>query len=124
MDENSFYSVDRLVEFGLGMAMAQQMVQMMNQTMQSMYVPGSILSMPQKPAHQTASSSLVCYVGIDGKQVGPLNEAELAKLVANKHINKDTYAWIPGMPAWKAISEIPEILRIIALTPPPIPSNL
>ena len=72
MDENSFYSVDRLVEFGLGMAMAQQMVQMMNQTMQSMYVPGSIQSMPQKPALQTASSSLVCYVGIDGKQSGSL----------------------------------------------------
>ena len=77
--------------------------------------------MPQKPALQTASSSLVCYVGIDGKQVGPLNEAELAKLVANKQINKDTYAWLPGMPAWKAISEIPEILRIIALAPPPLP---
>ena len=60
MDENSFYSVDRLVEFGLGMAMAQQMVQMMNQTMQSMYVPGSIQSMPQRPALQTASPSLVC----------------------------------------------------------------
>ena len=35
MDNNSFFSVDRLVEFGLGMAMAQQMVGMMNQTMLS-----------------------------------------------------------------------------------------
>ena len=28
---------------------------------------------------------------------------------------------IPGMPTWKAISEIPEILRIIALAPPSLP---
>lgn len=120
MNENSFYSVDRLVEFGLGMAMAQQMVQMMNQTMQTMYVPGSVQAMPQRQAPQNAVP-LVCYVGIDGKQVGPLNESELATLAANKQINKDTYAWIPGMPAWKMISEIPEILRIIALAPPPMP---
>lgn len=123
MNENSFYSVDRLVEFGLGMAMAQQMVQMMNQTMQTMYVPGSINAMPSQPVAQSAPA-LVCYVGIDGKQVGPLNEHELATLVNNKQINKDTFAWIPGMPAWKTVSEIPEILRIIALAPPPMPKML
>ena len=122
MNDNSFYSVDRLVEFGLGMAMAQQMVQVMNQAMQTMYVPGSIQAMPQKHVSQNASP-MVCYVGIDGKQVGPINESELATLVANKQINKDTYAWLPGMPAWKVISEIPEILKIIALAPPPMPTK-
>ena len=47
MDNNSIFSIDRLVEFGLGMGLAQQMVGMMNQYMQSMYVPGSIQSMPK-----------------------------------------------------------------------------
>ncbi len=42
MNDNNFFSVDRLVEFGMGMAMAQQMVNMMNQSMKQMYVPGSI----------------------------------------------------------------------------------
>lgn len=102
----------------MGMAMAQQMVKVMNETMQTMYVPGSIQSMPQKCVLPT-----VCYVGIDGKQVGPLNEHELVTLVSSKQINKDTFAWIPGMLAWKTISEIPEILRIIALTPPPMPTE-
>lgn len=42
MDNDSFFSIDRLVEFCMGMAMAQQMVGMMNHTMRQMYVSGSI----------------------------------------------------------------------------------
>ena len=38
MDNQSFFSIDRLVEFGLGMGIAQQMVGMMNRYMQQMYV--------------------------------------------------------------------------------------
>ena len=118
MNDNNFFSADRLVEFGMGMAMAQQMVKMMNQSMQQMYVPGSIQSMPQptRPQHQPN----IIYLGIDGQQVGPLNESEIIALVNNRRINKDTLAWMPGMPAWKPIEQVPEILKIIALTPPPI----
>ena len=113
MDDNSFFSVDRLVEFGLGMGMAQQMVGMMNQYMQQMYVPGSIQSMP-KPMPQ------IYYVAIDGQQVGPLNDSELSRLIAQKQVNKDSLAWMPGMAAWQPIEQIPAILKIVALTPPPL----
>lgn len=116
MNDNNFFSADRLVEFGMGMAMAQQMVKMMNQSMQQMYVPGSIQSMPQPRPQQPN----IIYVGIDGKQVGPLSDNEIINLVNNRTINKDTLAWMPGMPAWKPIEQVPEILRIIAITPPPI----
>ena len=113
MNEQSFFSVDRLVEFGLGMGLAQQMVGMMNQYMQSMYVPGSIQSMP-KPMPQTY------YVALDGQQVGPLNDSELSQLVIQKKINKDTLSWVPGMISWKPIEQVPAILKVIALTPPPL----
>jgi len=113
MDDNSFFSIDRFVEFGLGMGLAQQMVGMMNQYMQSMYVPGSIQSMP-KPMPQ------IYYVAIDGQQVGPLNDSELSQLVIQKRINKDTLAWVPGMMGWKPIEQVPAVLKVIALTPPPL----
>ena len=116
MNDNSFFSIDRLVEFGLGMGMAQQMVGMMNQYMQSMYVPGSIQSMP-KPIPQ------VYYVAIDGKQVGPLNDSEISQLISRQEITKDTLAWIPGMQDWQPIEQIPAILRIVALTPPVLPTE-
>lgn len=109
MNEQSFFSVDRLIEFGLGMGLAQQMVGMMNQYMQSMYVPGSIQSMPQ-----------IYYVAIDGQQVGPLNDSELSQLIIQKKINKDTLSWVPGMVGWKPIEQVPAILKVIALTPPPL----
>ena len=113
MDNNNFFSVDRLVEFGLGLGVAQQMVGMMNQYMQSMYVPGSIQSMPNPMPP-------IYYVAIDGQQVGPLNDSELSQLVIQKKINKDTLAWVPGMVSWKPIEQVPAILKVIALTPPPL----
>lgn len=116
MDENSFFSIDRLVEFGLGMAMAQQMVQVMNQSMKQMYVPGSIQSMPT-PSVQTI------YVVMDGQPVGPLSESDFLQLVTHRKVTKDTLAWLPGMSGWKPIEQIPTILKIVALTPPPLPDN-
>ncbi|MCH5176602.1 MAG: DUF4339 domain-containing protein [Prevotellaceae bacterium] len=117
MNDQSFFSADRLIEFGMGMAMAQQMVDMMNRTMQQMHVPGSIHSMPH-PIQQPQTY----YVVIDGQQVGPLNDSEIAQLAQQKRIHKDTQAWVPGMPTWKSIQEVPAILKIIALTPPPLNS--
>ena len=113
MNDQNFFSIDRLVEFGMSAAIAQQMVQSMNQNMRNMYVPGSIGSMPQ-PA------PAIYYVAIDGQSTGPLNEAELTRFIMQKRVNKDTLAWMPGMTAWQPIEQIPAILKVIALTPPPL----
>lgn len=112
MNDNSFFSIDRLVEFGMGMAMVQQMVQMMNQTMQQMQVPGS-----QMPAPQSAT----IYVALGGQPVGPLAWSDFSRLVTEKKVTKDTLAWMPGMLGWKPIEQVPAILKIVAVTPPPIP---
>ena len=114
MDNGNFYSIDRLVEFGMGMAMAQQMVKVMNETMRQMYVPGCIQSMP-------AAQPITFYVAINGQQIGPISEREFTQLVIKKQVTKDPLAWMPGMLAWKPIEQIPAILKIIAVVPPPIP---
>ena len=111
MNDNSFFSVDRLVEFGLGMAMAQQMVGMMNHTMQTMKMPGGL---------QQTQAEHVFYVAMDNSPVGPLSDKELAQLVLSHKVTKDTLSWMPGMMAWKPIEQVPEILKVIALTPPPL----
>lgn len=113
MNNESFFSIDRLVEFGLGMAMAQQMVNVMNQSMQNMYVPGSIQSMPQ-------AASQIYYVAIEGRQAGPLSDSELMQLIAQRKVSKDTLCWMPGMAAWQPIEQVPAVLKLIALTPPPL----
>lgn len=114
MNDNSFYSIDRLVEFGMGMAMAQQMVRVMNETMQTMCVPGA-------PNTISAPQSLTIYVAIEGKTVGPISENEFTKLVSEKKVTCSTLVWMPGMTGWKPLEETPSVLKIIALAPPPLP---
>ncbi|MBQ8066407.1 MAG: DUF4339 domain-containing protein [Prevotella sp.] len=113
MDDNNFFSVDRLVEFGMGMQIARQMVASMNQQFQQMYVPGSIQSMPQ-PAPSTY------YVAKDGKPVGPLSETELSQMICTQQVTKESLCWMPGMQEWKPVAQVPAVLRIVAMTPPPL----
>jgi hypothetical protein len=113
MDDQSCFYIDRLVDFGLGMGIANQMVGIMNQYMSTMDIPGSIRQMQQPVL-------AIYYVALDGKQVGPLNDSEMAALIAQKKVNKDTLAWMPGLLGWKPIENIPAILKLVALTPPPL----
>ena len=108
--DNQFLSIERLVEFGLELGIAQQMVNSMNHTMQNMHIPGSMSSMPQNPK--------VWYVGIDGKAVGPLTETELTKMLLDKVLDKETLVWSYGMPSWESIKNVPEVLKIIIQLPP------
>ena len=109
MDNSNFYSIDRLVEFGLSLAISQQMVSSMNQAIKQMYIPGSIASMPLPN---------VFYLAIDNKPVGPLGEFDFMKMVESGKATKDTLGWMPGMQSWQPIASIPAMLKVIALTPP------
>lgn len=115
MSENNFYSIDRLVEFGLGIAVAQQMVRTMNEAATSAYAPGVMQPI-------TRSSMPGFFAAIDGVQSGPFSEAELQQLIKDKRIHKETYVWRPGMSAWDLALNQPEFMRLVALTPPPLPN--
>jgi hypothetical protein len=114
-DESSFYSIDRLIEFGMGMAVAQQMVQSMNQTMAAMRIPGAGNVMD---ARFPVQANPVFFVMIDGKQAGPFSEAELTRLVSEKKVVKETYVWTPDMRDWQIAENVPAVLRLVALSPP------
>lgn len=116
MDDNNFFSMDRLVEFGMGMAVAQQMVKTMNESMTNMHVPGAMNTM-EKPEQK------FFYAMIEGKQVGPFSEQELARLIAEKKVVKETYIWMPSLSSWKMAEQIPEVLKLVAITPPPFHQN-
>jgi hypothetical protein len=112
MNDDSFFSIDRLVEFGMGMSIAQQMVNTMNNAISNMQVPGSTLTM--HPHLQ------FYYVVIENKQSGPFTEQELTRLIIEKKITKETFIWKPGMSNWELAENVPEILKLVALAPPPI----
>lgn len=110
MNDNNFFSLDRLVEFGLSVNIAGQMIKMMNESMSQMYVPGADNAFRQQTS--------LLYAIVDGDRIGPISESEFTHLVSSNKVNAQTYVWKPGMSAWKQASEIPEVLRLVALTPP------
>ncbi len=117
MNDDSFFSINRLVEFGMGIAVAQQMVNNMNSAMTNMHIPGSMNQM------QTSTPQFY-YAMIDGNQAGPFSEQELSRLISEKKIVKETYIWKPGLAKWEFAEKLPEILKLVALAPPPFNQTL
>lgn len=118
MDESGFYSIDRLVEFGLTLGVATQMANSMNASLKAMQVPGA--RNPMQP-NALAEDQPLFYVVLDGESVGPLATSELFRLIAERRVTKETYIWKPGMPDWQLAENVPEVLKLVALTPPPVP---
>jgi hypothetical protein len=87
----------------------------MNQIMRDMNVPGAGNPMPQP-----AVASHVYYAVLEGKPAGPFSETEIVRLINDKKLSRETYIWRPGFSGWKTAENIPEILRLVALTPPAI----
>ncbi|MCL2007972.1 MAG: DUF4339 domain-containing protein [Treponema sp.] len=117
MGSNTGFSMDRLLEFGMNAAVAGQVMRNMNQTMSETMQPWPA---SMKGPGTTMPPSHLYYVALDGKQAGPFSETEIIRLVNEKRITKDTLVWHQGMPAWKRAEDLPEMLRIIALAPPPL----
>jgi hypothetical protein len=117
IDEHSFYSMDRLIEFGMSMSIAQQMTRSMNEMMGNTGLPPSQFAPPPPSAPPQVPERLY-YVALEGKQAGPFSETEVVRLIADKKLSKETLVWHPGLPAWRSAENVPEILRLVALTPP------
>jgi hypothetical protein len=110
--DDSYYSVERLVEFGISMAVAQQMISGFQQAM-------SPLNQTQVIA-PAQTMSRVYFAIVGGTQVGPLSNHDIIRMVRDREINANTLLWTAGMPQWKSASSFPEIMSIVALAPPQV----
>lgn len=125
MNSDNFFSVERLIEFGMGMGIAQQMVKSMNATLQESYLPS--VQVTHLSGLHPSPRLMAFFVVLDGRQAGPFNETEISRLVAEGRITRSTYIWTTGMLQWELAENVPEFLRIIALThplPPPLPPSV
>ncbi len=113
MNTDNFYSIDRLVEFGLGIAVAQQMVNSMNHTFANTTIPGTM-----NPMNSTKVANNY-FVILNDKQAGPFSETELSRLISENKVSTLTYVWKPGMLKWETAENVAEVLKIVALSPPP-----
>jgi len=107
-------TAERMMELGIGMSLAGQMSRMMNQTM------ADTMQTPPPAQNQAAGPQRLYYAAVDGKQAGPFSETELGRLINEKRITKDTLVWHQGITHWKPAQDVPEIMRILVLMPPPL----
>ncbi len=95
---------NQALDFGVGMAMAQQLTNAM-----------------QQPSNPTAPPPLPTqtqwYMGINGQQVGPISVNELIQ----KGLTAQTLVWKAGMENWKPAAEVPELASLLGSVPPPLP---
>ena len=59
------------------------------------------------------------HIIFDGKPAGPFSESEIARLITEGKVKKDTYVWRLGMAQWDMVENVTDVLKLVALAPPP-----
>jgi predicted Zn finger-like uncharacterized protein len=70
-----------------------------------------------KPA-AAADQQGVWYIVVEGEQVGPLAESDIAGRLSRGEINPDTLIWKDGLADWVKISTVPELSNAVAAQAP------
>jgi hypothetical protein len=120
------------VGIGVGAALGAQLAQSLQPGAASTPTPAQ----PPRAAEQAISAeaptstttgppplpgSTQWYLGVDGKQVGPLAPSEVHALVTAGTVTADTLVWRVGMATWTRLADVPE-LQDLGSTPPPLPA--
>jgi hypothetical protein len=61
------------------------------------------------------------YAGIGGQQQGPFDLTALGERITAGQITPETLVWSPGMAGWTPAGQLPELVQLFAVTPPPLP---
>jgi hypothetical protein len=61
------------------------------------------------------------FFGRGGVQHGPVSEDVLRRMVDAGELRPDDLVWREGMAAWQAAREVPGLLDVVAVAPPPLP---
>lgn len=61
------------------------------------------------------------YLGLNGQQAGPFDDAGLAAQASSGTLTADTLVWKNGMSGWEPASSVPDVARHLGATPPPLP---
>ena len=62
------------------------------------------------------------FLAVKDKQKGPFDMSNLSSQVASGILTKQTLVWTEGMEKWEPAGQLPELERLFAGTPPPLPA--
>jgi len=110
MNDESFFSIDKLIEFGIGVSLARQMINTMNVCMAQSNIPSVKLQVPTMP-----KLAVEWYTVIEEQVVGPFSDEELKSLILKQRVSEETLVWRKGMDGWTLAKSIPDVYRLILL---------
>jgi membrane protease subunit (stomatin/prohibitin family) len=107
---------------GLGMGMAGQVSQALTQGMQPQQAPAPATApAPAGAVPPPLPTAAQWYLGVNGQQLGPFDEAGLRAQASSGALNTQTLVWKAGMPGWVSASQTPDVAKILVSVPPPLP---
>lgn len=114
-----FSSLDKLMEFGIGMGIATQMMNTMNSVIARTAMPGVGInpgvSVGPEKVKDEAKKQEGYYVVFEERIAGPLSEQEMSKLIKEKKLNNKTFCWKTAQYAWRFAEDIPEVNKLLLL---------
>jgi hypothetical protein len=61
------------------------------------------------------------FFGRNGVHHGPVSDEVLRRMVDSGELRPDELVWREGMAAWQPAQEVPGLLDVVAVAPPPLP---
>ena len=116
-----FSSLDKLIEFGLGLGIATQMMNTMNNAISRTAYPGVginpglCIQQEQVVNEGLKKESSGYYVVYDERMAGPLTENEMSTLIKEGKIQAKTLCWKAGQYALRLAVDIPEVNKLLLL---------
>jgi membrane protease subunit (stomatin/prohibitin family) len=104
-----------MMGLGVGLSMAQQMTQMLNNAHQSQ-APNLNQAPPPIP-----NASIQYFVAVNGQQQGPYNLQAIDQMVKQGSLTRDMLVWKQGMPSWTKAGEVGDLTALFGAVPPPLP---
>lgn len=98
------------LDFGVGIAMGQQLMSAMAQAPTPQQAPQVVAPPPPPPAVQW-------FISRDGQNLGPFPPNQLLQ----NGLTRDSYVWRTGMDGWQRAAEVADLASVLASVPPPPP---
>jgi predicted Zn finger-like uncharacterized protein len=73
------------------------------------------------PVAAAPAAKKIWYVGLDGREEGPLSEEEITQLARQGRIGTEHFVWREGINDWKPIVDVPELAALFTRPPKPPP---
>ncbi len=111
------------IGLGMGLAVGQRMTDALNPrdapppAAAAVTTASPTAGPPPLPGQDAAQ----WYLGVDGRQEGPMDVAGLRAAATAGTLGQATLVWRNGMESWTAASQVPEVVAVLASLPPALP---